>query len=60
MWIPTNRTTGVKYPPITDEEKAAYLADPNLSKRFTFTEVKLKAAPAPEPIEAKKVEAKKD
>ena len=60
MWIPKNKTTGHEYPPMTDAQKADFLADPNLAKKYTFTEVSQKQSPAPEPIEAKKAEPKKE
>jgi len=60
MWIPKNKRTGTEYTPVTDAQKAEYLADPNLAKKYIFTEVKQKQAPAPEPIEAKRAEPKKE
>jgi len=45
---------------MTDAEKADFLADPNLAKKYTFTEVIQNQSPAPEPIEAKKAEPKKE
>ena len=44
-WIPTNRKTEVKYPPVTDAEKAAMEADPNLKGKYTFRVASGDAAP---------------
>lgn len=59
QWIPTNKKTGMSYPAISDEEKAAYLADPLLSTKYNFQIVPGSERPkiAP-PVEAKKVEDK--
>lgn len=35
-WIPRNRKTGIDYDPVTDAEKAAMEADPNLKGKYTF------------------------
>lgn len=67
-YIPTNKTTGVSYPPITEAEMLAYEADPILNGKYTFkavegtapkevskqTEKKEKTL-APAPVEARAV-----
>lgn len=69
QWIPTNKATGVVYPPITEAEKLAYEADPVSKGKYTFKAIevttqkestskpteKKEKAPAPAPIEAKAV-----
>jgi hypothetical protein len=59
MWIPTNKKTGIRYPPITDAEKAKYEADPNLKGKYNFEAVSQSARIAPLPAEAKAAEAAK-
>ncbi len=70
MWIPINKTTGIAYPEITDDEKKAMESDPVTAGRYRFkkapeTEAKRITTPAAnkpvnttlkEPIEAKRVE----
>lgn len=57
QWIPTNKVTGASYPAITDEEKAAHLADPFYATKFRYSLVPGSDKPkASEPVEAKKVE----
>lgn len=59
LWIPKNKKTGMEYPPFTDAEKAAYMADPLLAAKYTFTAVPgSDKQPAPAPIEAKPVAQK--
>lgn len=60
LWIAKNKRTGKEYPNFTDEEKAAYLADPILSGKYTFTVMPgSDKARAPEPLEARKVDTAK-
>lgn len=55
QWIPKNKKTGVVYPAISDQEKSAYLADPLLSTRYSFSLVPgSDKVSAPPPIEAKR------
>lgn len=35
-WIPQNKTTGVKYPPVDDAGKAAYENDPQTKGKYRF------------------------
>ena len=60
-YIPINKQTGVKYPPISKEEKDAYDA-PNSAARgkYRFQEVEDKTPRAPAPTEAKQVAPPKD
>lgn len=57
MWIPTNKKTGVTYPPISDKDKEWYETDPALKSKYTFkkSEEKSQAKEVVEPTEAKKV-----
>ncbi len=71
QYIPTNKATGVVYPPITEAEKLAYEADPVSKGKYTFKAIefndtpkevskpteKKEKSPAPAPIEAKAVNA---
>ena len=70
MWIPINKTTGIAYPEITDDEKKAMEIDPVTAGRYRFrkapeTGAKRSTTHATnkainttlkEPIEAKRVE----
>lgn len=56
-WIPKNKKSGVHYPEISDQEKAAWEADPMIGPRYEFIPVAKPEKPekkAPEPVEAKK------
>lgn len=35
-WIPQNKITGVKYPPVDDAGKAAYENDPQTKGKYRF------------------------
>ena len=55
-FIPIQKLTGKRYPPISQEEKAWY-EDPQSPayQKYTFEEVKDKGPLAPAPVEAKQV-----
>jgi hypothetical protein len=58
-WIPIQKLTGKRYPPISDEDKKWY-EDPTSPayQKYTFEPVKENQSPAPSPLEAKQVDKK--
>lgn len=60
MYIPIQKLTGKRHPPITKEEKEWYEnPDSPAYQKYTFEEVKDKSPVAPPPMEAKQVEKEK-
>lgn len=58
-WIPKNKKSGVHYPEISDQEKAAWEADPMIGPRYEFIPVAKPEKKAPEPKAPEPVEAKR-
>jgi len=57
LWIPVNKTTGVEYPAINDEQKKAHDNDPNIASRYRYKVVPgSEKPPAAAPVDAKRVE----
>jgi hypothetical protein len=58
-WIPTNKTTGIKYPPVSDDQKRRMEQDPHTQGKYSFEAVKAAAKPvSAAPTPAKKEERK--
>jgi hypothetical protein len=59
LYIPINKMTGKRYPPITAEEKKAYDADELISSKYRYEVVQgSEKAAAPPPVEAKSIKPK--